>query len=342
MKRTFFTLLSTALLATQSLLAVTAQAAPAGLYFNPTNATVNQGATLNVQLRLNNTNANNVEAHFTFDPARLTITAKQTTGTDFSTTDVQYDNGAGTVSVTGTNGPSATADKFVAGLTFKALSEGTATLTFTGTNQTSVGLLGTGLLPAPTASPTTHASYMIIAPTNTSNDTPSTTAPIAGSAGSGSTTPSSPISTAPLTPAPSASNATQKPPHTETHQEEIEGAYSRITGEAASNDTLSKNTRHNATVPIALVIGSISATLLAISLYFIYRGHRLARLAQWFRREALMALLFDPHTIIDVPKKRRFTAHVGAALKLITYHPLKLLESGQHHHVPFSKRRSAK
>ncbi len=350
MKRTFLTTLTIGFLVAQSIfVTATAHAAPAGLYFNPTSGTIAQDATFTVQLRLNNTNASNVESSFKYDPARLAITAKQTTGTDFTTT-AQYDNATGSATVTGTGGATGTADKFVAGFTFKALAAGSVTLKFTGTNQTSTGLLGTGLLSSPTASPTTNATYTILDQTSATTPTiPSTTTPATGtSSTSGSTAPSpssSTTNTVPSRVAPDANGHSQTQPRVESHQEEVEGVYSRVTGEDSDTAIIATQTAsHTAMLSTTTLIGSIVATLLAISLYFIYRGYRLTHLKQWFIHETVLVLAFDPRDTAD-PRtaKESFIKHIATALKLITYHPIKLLESGlPKQQVPFSKRRSAK
>lgn len=345
MKRTFLTTLTIILIAAQqTLVAATAHAAPAGLYFNPMSGTVAQGSTFSTQLRLNASNATDVKASFRYDPARLLITAKQTSGTDFTTT-VEYDNTAGTVSVSGSNGTAAP-DKFIAGITFKAITPGTASLAFTGTNQTGVSLLNLDLITTNwTDTATNNATYTILdRASNTPSTIPTTTTPPATGDTTGTPSSTSPGSTSPSPAAtmPSTQNRSDTKSRVESHQEEVEGAYSRITGEQENDATAAPATpAHTGVLSITAIIGSIVATVLSVALFFMYRGYRLARLRSWFAREASLLLAFDPRDTTD-PRttKPLLIKHISNVLKLLTYHPIKLLESGlPHQHVPFSKRR---
>ncbi len=143
-----------------------------GLLFSPASGsyTVGQTFTVSVMVDPTDTSINSSEATITFDPSLLSVVSVSKTGSAFSLwpSEPSFSNSDGTIKYGGGNPTPISTRSTIVSITFRALAEGNARLSFTNASLLAADGLGTDVL---TSSPS--ASYTI-APGATPEPTPQT------------------------------------------------------------------------------------------------------------------------------------------------------------------------
>lgn len=341
MKKLFSTFTFFAIASAVMYASIPAHAAPAGFYFNPASGSVIEGKTFSTQLIIGSSSNTEIKAHFSYNPSRLIIIDYSTQGSPFAST-IQYDNTSGEATISGSG--TGSGDRMIASFTFQAVTPGAAALTFSGTNQTGSNLLNLGLLGTNwTNSSTTNAAYMVIAATSSEQPTlpPATSGTATPSSGSSSLPRASQPPDSRLQPAPPSIGQQKQSPHVESHQEEIISSDSRVTGFAVPDEQTVPSSPSRS-LPLGLGVAALSTLLAAIGMFFAYRGYRIHHLMAWYQHMSTLALAKPASSS---PLAHPAITHIATTLKLITYHPMKLLESGNYHTTtkvpaPFVKRRT--